>query len=398
MEKTTIISDTYTPKLEELRNTPYVLVKKKLRTSGITSTTYKEYIYENDEKIVSTICYFKFHFLADRFYTKIDSSRGMTYNKKTKKFTVWGKKRVANELNLFKTLLSYMGIDWFLKLKDYDSYKNINTSSVLTKTISEKIVNGKIKNPEQLIKSYIKSSYKQKNIPWKLVRNFLNNRDISHKFYDITLLNIFNHTTNPISALTRLTNGSLDTEYLSLLNDMFSQCFILNSKVNLSWSYKRLNEEHDKMTMELMEEELSSKDKTPIEYIGNVRLLDGMTIINNELDAFKEANTMHNCIYTNYWNKISSRRYVVVKYVKNNVNYDIGIYLKGSAYFNKEMAFIDQIQAIRNTRPPQEIIDEINEWFKQEDVSEFFNNQTPLENKVTVKEVMNYNMDFALPF
>lgn len=398
MEKTTIISDTYTSKLEELRNTPYILVKKKLRTSGIMTNTFKEYIYENDEKIVSAICYFKFHFLADRFYTKIDSSRGMTYNKKTKKFSIWGKQKTANVINLFKGLLSYMGIDWFLKLKDYDSYKNIEVSRLLTKTISEKIVNGKIKNPEQLIKSYLQSSYKQKNIPWKLVRDYLNNREINHKFYNITLSNVFNYTTNPISALTKLTNGSLDTEYLSLLDDVFSQCFILNSKVNLSWSFKRLVDEHEKMTMILMQEELSTKDKTPIEYIGNVRLLDGMTIINNELDAFKEANNMHNCIYTNYWNKISSRRYVVVKYVKNNVNYDIGIFLKGASYFNKETAVIDQIQAIRNTRPPQEVIDEINEWFKQEDVIEFFNQQTPLENKVAVKEVMNYNMDFALPF
>lgn len=396
MEKTTIITDTYSQKLEEFKNTPYTLVKKKLRNSGLFTNAIKEYVYENDDKIVSAMSSFQFHFLADRFYSKIESSKGITYNKKTKKLTIWGNKKTSDVINTFKILLRYMNVDWFLKLKDCETYSNIDFNRLLTKTISEKIVNGKIKNPEQLFKTFLQSSYKQKNIPWKLVRDLLNNRKLK-QFYDISLMTIFNHTTNPISALVKLTNGSLSLDYLTLLNDTFNQCFILNKKVNLSWSYKRLADEHEKMTTELMEEELNTKDNTPIEYIGDVNLLNGMTIINNEVDAFKEANFMHNCIYTNYWNKIASRRYVVIKYLKDNVTYDIGIFLKGMSYFNKETACIDQIQAIRNTRPPQEIIDEINEWFSQTDVLDFFNQQTPIES-IKSNEMITLNYDMNLLF
>ena len=82
----------------------------------------------------------------------------------------------------------------------------------------------------------------------------------------------------------------------------------LNEIVDFTWSAKRINLEHLRQIRLLKQQEISEKSNEPIyeHTIGS----DTIKQLNTEIDVYMEGMSMNHCLYTYYYNRIASKKYI----------------------------------------------------------------------------------------
>lgn len=115
--------------------------------------------YETDEKL----CYFK-ETLTPKFGTKGYIQRlttdGFTYDKKTKKLSVWyGKKLIKISQILINSMMTDIGAGWYHGM-------GLALKMVATRMLFEKIFKGSIQSPAHYCESYVKYHLKIKELEW----------------------------------------------------------------------------------------------------------------------------------------------------------------------------------------------------------------------------------------
>lgn len=222
-------------------------------------------------------------------------------------------------------------IAWFLSL--CGRTWAIDLSSRLLRLIFNKpallkgVLTGRIYSEETLIKRIATQLYHIKGVNWRLLRDYINTGWVGG--HSLTFYNDFTKDINKTLEVLIEIHKKDDYEKSKLINDILENAFVLDRKVDLGWSDKRLEAEHRKMVEEILSYEISCKDKTLIH--AEPLCEDGFEMLNSEEEIFKEGSTMHHCLYTNYFRRINQRQYLAFHTQEDGQAYTVGISLDKNA-------------------------------------------------------------------
>lgn len=353
---TTILIDTVTPVINAFNALPSPIGKKYYQEQYYQENELiKEAIYEDEDKICLTVNTFMILYNT-KFIPLKRKTSGLTYDKHTHKIKLWlGSKIESLPIPKF---FKYLGIDWVENMSKSLHYKNINVKKLFkTKTVLEKIINGKITNPKKLIQCFLKTSVKYK-FHWKLARTFLNYNNYTslsgnHSNFLIQLskytinpnesLKLFLHlydkkeeltqsrrTNTPILEnfwdgfpLPSLISNNIEQSERNILNHIQFLCFTLKNynfleeKMNFKWSTKRLMRELEKTNHYLKTYEAMCKDCTSIPYVGELRLPLDTKLITSENMCYNE-NILIGESLSYKWDNIFHRKIFAISFVIEN--------------------------------------------------------------------------------
>lgn len=245
-------------------------------------------------------------------YYKTNCQSSITY----KNGKIWGNMSQSVLLHILATNVSQFE---FLKDCEFITSNRITFPEHVVKSI----LSGKITSQEDMWKAVAKKSYKNKH--WKIVRFCKQN------YIPIMLLELGCRDWEAI----------LDLGYTLpyIFNSLLRAACIVGEKVSCKWSEKRMEEEYKRLSRSVKLIEIESKDNTPVYDLSNIIDI-GYTIVNTERDAFDCSEAFHNCVYSNYWNRIKDHRYLVV----HNDTYCVGYQVINRG----EDLLLDQIHTIYN--------------------------------------------------
>lgn len=305
--------------------------------------------YSYDEKMWFCSAHYKVRF-GKKIYLRKTITRGFSI--KNKKLYLWFGSKIQELLyNDIEDFLLKNRIEWLSELLKMNTYK-----SIITKTMFEKILLGKITNREDLVKFWIKYSLRDKTISHSLMRQVLDSRYIDMQIIQRNLP-VFKDRNHYLESLikSRL-NNNFGVVGIPYLEDIVKQCKILDKKIDAKWSDKRFNEEHNKMTREIMGKEVEFIEHDIIDYGELPELLPEMKVLTSAKEVFIEGIEMKHCIYTNYWEDIKDKTYMCISF-NGREKFTIGVRL------SIKSSFIDQMYKIGNTNVSQDLREYVFNWF-----------------------------------
>lgn len=274
-------------------------------------------------------------FENNRLFYLNSNKAGVSFDKEKKTIKIWfGNSIQMLEGTILPNIIEFFKLDWFNAL----SYA---LKTLLNKTILQNMIKGKITNPRDYVKAYLKTSpYKNLDLsPELFYKTFTVQEHNSPKAYRRYIL----HSTNPNEALDYV-EAQRTTMYNGELEDMFSQAEMLNKKVNLKWSKARMKEVHAEWTRELMG--MAIKSIQPVDYnYPEIETPEGISLIKSNLELFEEGTVMHHCVYTNYERSVRDKNYYVFRYDREGVRATAGVRVVGPNHI-----VLDQMYSIRNTK------------------------------------------------
>ncbi len=93
------------------------------------------------------------------------------------------------------------------------------------------------------------------------------------------------------------------------LRDLLYQAKKLNRIVKMSWSSRRIHDEHMKWTEEIHQLKTRNCSTEPI-WEKSVKLPKGVILLNSEREIANEGSSMHHCIYTNYCSLLKNKKMI----------------------------------------------------------------------------------------
>jgi hypothetical protein len=343
---------------------------------------YKQKVYAFSyatKKEIDTHVYWAYHEMKPRFennrlFYSRNNKYGATYEKKTKKLKIWfGVPIYSVPPIILENIISHFKIDWFIAMSP-------SLQSLMNASMLGNIIKGKITNPRDYIKAYLKTSpYKKQDVSIDLFYKTFSSGNInSPKFFRKLLeysTNI-NHALEMINSMGHPNSG---------ITDLYEQAAVLNRKVNPKWSDARKKEVHSQWTREIMEIEVKSIKPHNYDY-PPIDLPEGFELIQNNYDLFEEGTVMKHCVYTNYEYKIRNKKYFAFRFEKDGVKATLGV--EADYYENKPK--FNQMYGIGNSI----IADEHIEYAKEFINSEYFQNWYKQEVNMTTQENLQPD-DFA---
>jgi len=292
---------------------------------------YEKVVLGKDGKdIYFSFTHYKISKNHNSYYSRISRRKGLSF--KNGKLNLWYGSKIE-EIPYLEDLFKEM--NWnFIDKKAY---------SFITKTGLEKIFQGKITSTRDLLKHYAKSVrlkcstdflYKavieQELSKISFYMNSIQARDVDH-FLQFVINPKLNEYNNPIS---------IDLNYI--VKDLREQYAILDKKIDFRWSEKRMKQEHEDATFELMKLQADNLSDDKIIWT-EFNLPSNFDILNSEKRTFLEGSLMRHCVYTNYWYSIKTGRYLAFNVKLNNENATLGVELiQGKITFNQVYRYRNQ--------------------------------------------------------
>ncbi len=111
------------------------------------------------------------------------------------------------------------------------------------------------------------------------------------------------------------------------LRDLLYQAKKLNRIVKMSWSSRRIHDEHMKWTEEIHQLKTRNCSTEPI-WENSVKLPEGVTLLNSEKEIANEGSSMHHCIYTNYCNALKNKRMIAFHVVNKDGDFTCSFHIR----------------------------------------------------------------------
>jgi len=335
-------------------------------------------VYEDVEKI----CYAKTTigvYFNKKLYKRRKNDSGLTYDKKTKKVQFWfGGKIDSINVELF---LNHFKIDWYKSLP-------LSLKTILTKTALEKIIHGKITNPRDYVRHYLKHSLKNGKISTELYYHFYvknqPNYGMNQMYNSPRTLNCFLSIAKEPNNCIKYFMVTKNVNFV-ILYDVYKQCKILERKVDFTWSSKRMMVEHNKMNEEIMEMELELLENNKIIYNGELYLPPKYNLITTQKELYIEGMKQGHCVYS-YWNRIVAGDYFVVSVLDDKDRITVGIRKAYESFFDTDPTLkgvkdipanrftVEQAYKKHNKSISEEQRKRIKHWLEMKNVQKFFNN------------------------
>jgi len=361
----------------------------------------KKVVYENDEKFFYLSCVVRLVKFGSSYFLKETQKKGFSYNKKSKKLKLWFGTNLG-ERAFIKPFLSHINANWFDDI----------LIQFLTKGGLEKIIQGKITNPIDYCKYYLRANKFKDASPKLFYRSLMNGGMNKHDLFRIgkvckNINNFFIKFTCPTKTKGRtnllvetgeitddLDNGFIEAtgtvgvrggtgstvdsfdmnDYpphdMNILLDTAKQAEILNEKIDINWSGKRLKDEHKKFTKIIMDAQVKYMEDFIIPYDETedifVKLLaeeEGFELLDSKKKVFKEGKIMNHCIFTNYWDSIFKKTYVCfhIKYGKEEATFGSSFFFpspninEDSSVVVKQISGAFQLYGYANETPSREM-------------------------------------------
>ena len=291
-------------------------------------------------------------FENNRLFYSRNNKYGFTYDKATKDFKFWFGRSI-HEIPPFMLydVFKHFNIDWYGNLSP-------SLASLLNATMVKNMIKGKITNPRDYVKAYLKTSpYRKSGIsPELFYKTFAYSSLQSPKSYR----KIIEYSTDPNHALELIASQGNNNGYVNhSITDLYEQAAVLDKKVNPKWSEARMKEVHAEWTREIMRVEVKSIKQHDYGY-SPISLPTGMSLILNNYELFEEGTTMKHCVYTNYESRIRSKKYFAFRYEKDGIRATLGVELSyADAKFN-------QMYGIGNSAVPTDITDSMKQFINTE--------------------------------
>ena len=206
-----------------------------------------------------------------------------------------------------------------------------------SKTVLKAIFKQRLTNAREVIRLYMNTSWKLKDISYDLVlRGFKEYVDWNVAKYFVTSIEDY------ISFLEKY---DYCTEEYRLFSDLLKDAEVLDIRVDPKWSKKRMLQEHQRNNEKIMllfDTVLSDKpvrDGIETAIDGSVRGF----ILNTERETFRESSEMHHCIYSHYFNRIQAGTYIGISLVYPE-RCTVGLTYDGA----KKNFVLEQVHTIRN--------------------------------------------------
>jgi len=303
---------------------------------------------ETDTHVYWSYTEAKPRFENNRLFYSRNNKYGFTYDKDKKDFKFWFGRSIHEipPLMLYD-VFRHFNIDWYGILSP-------SLASLLNATMVKNMIKGKITNPRDYVKAYLKTSpYRKSGISSELFyKTFANGNVQSPKSYR----KIIEYSTDPNHALELITSQNGNGYINHTITDLYDQAAVLDRKVNPKWSEARMKEVHAEWTREIMSVEVKSIKQHDYEY-PEIALPDGLEIIANNYELFEEGTTMKHCVYTNYESRIRSKQYFAFRYDKDGIRATLGV-----DKYNSNNATFNQMYGIGNSPVPTDIADTMKEF------------------------------------
>ena len=369
MEKRRIVLHDIDDSIKEFLNEPRSVSKniKYYNSFSGRSTEYRD-LYEDDEKLCVGSTYYKLKRNGFAYYLKKSVKHGFTYNKKTQKVSFWYGASVNNCAFIIKEYFNHekSKYEWFLKTKNLENF--------LTKTGLEKMISGKITNPLDYCRHYLKIN-KIKASPKLFYLMMINGFIERGQLFQIktAVKNVDNYFKFRLKELEppkfsfkkynkkSIHYTDLISRHIHMLNDTMQQANILGVKINPNWSYKRLLREHNGFTKILMDIEVETLGDYVVDYKYDdiPKLPDNIRLLKSKKEVFIEGKRMKHCIYTNYWNDIKNKDYIVFSVICGNEYITVGCRI-----VEGRITTITPL-SIGNSTPSEDSLRYIDEWLNE---------------------------------
>ena len=275
--------------------------------------SYGELVYKHDKKSNRSIEFAtnesKDKLFVNYVYTELTRVGNKVFSKRHSRNILYMQNNSLKikDVEIFESfygrIIEVFGITW---TKDLNS----NIRAFLHKgAILKSVITGRVYNEETLIKRIASTCFGVKNIEWREMKKFLINNPGSNAYFSIIDLDIFTkNLNNSIRVINRLRKEN-NLDLLALIQDTLNNAIILNKKIDLNWSVKRLQEEHQVMIQEICKLDIDKKSDEPL-YDKPIND-DNIQMLNSEKEVFVEGMTMSHCVYVNYYKSVDNGNYQV---------------------------------------------------------------------------------------
>lgn len=282
---------------------------------------------EDDEHIYYSESTVEYKFGAS-LYLHRKNKRGFTYHKKTKKVQLWFGVSIE-KLSFLQRFLKERGLEWVT---------NEGFKRWLTKTMLEKILSGAITNPKDACRFLIKQLRIEASP--ELLRKHIKDGGSKLELWGV-------------KSVLKSVDVYLDKPgVISRHKDMIKQAKALGEKIDFRWSPSRLKEVHAEYTKRLMAMEIEDIEDETVKYPEEIPMPEGFEFIRNKKRLFTEGQMMHHCVYTNYWDKVKEKKYIVLHVTDTKGNEATAGIWRTSR--NRKLE-VDQVYAKYNEEPSDEI-------------------------------------------
>jgi len=238
---------------------------------------------------------FKIKKSKNGFYRQNTSKNGFTLDEKGK-LSVWYGKNIFELQNIW-AVFSHFNMNWL----------NAKLVPYITKTIAAKILTGKLTGNLDVVKAYIKMM--RLNCSPKFMLQAIE----ENCYVKPQLLSMLAVAKDQNHLLEKIIKEKEKDTQSYLLNDLVKQAHILDKKVDYTWSYKRMHEEHQQWTKEIMEAEMIDMEDITARWA--LPYLEfkypGFTLLTTKKEVYAEGKIMNHCVYTNYWSNVQHGNYLV---------------------------------------------------------------------------------------
>lgn len=281
----------------------------------------------------------------DGYYKQVTKRQGFTLDEKGK-LKIWFKGNV-HTLPVLSVVLKHLNKEWFP-----DQF-----STILTKGLLEKVLNGKITNPTDYAKAYLKAVRVPSCSPKLFLEAVMKYSFSGSQLYRAA--QVAKDVNHYIEDFISKSKREFISGYVHI-TDLERQAMILDEKIDYKWSVKRMEEQHSLWTSKIMEMELDHIEDVSLDVLQPYHALmpSGFTLLDTQKKVFAEGKLMSHCVYTNYWREINSGRYLAIHVDMFNESATLGLNV------HRDVIRFNQMYGKYNRPVSQKLIDYVQEWLK----------------------------------
>ena len=248
----------------------------------------------------------------------------ISYFRDEKKVYTKDPKRVIEYLQQHFYIAKAIQVDPFITRNSTNNWGAISAGSSLDnifitleskmfghKNILKAIFRGNCTNRDNAVRRYCKSIYGF-NISLKVYC------EMQRRTNNYSLESVFLTTTNIQNAHKFMTSKAqgFTHKQITIMNDLMQMSLTMRKKINFAWTPRRMEEEHDKLVMEMVKLQAEGTPFVGVEYEVEPPTIPGITFFKNNRELLMESKLMKHCIGTSkfYIQKLVNFKSLLIAY------------------------------------------------------------------------------------